>query len=159
MINYMSARKKYHLIFISLILIFISNNGLASGESSKPYQVNAEGEFDWYTFNGYRRYHAECNVCHGPAGNGSSFAPNLTESVKVLGYDGFLEVVVNGRMIVNNVSNQSMPSFAANMNVMCYIDDIYAYLVARGDGAMGIHRPKKQAKPQAAKDRDDACSH
>ena len=144
------------LLLLCLILLGYQSSVVAS--EKKPYMVNAKGEFDWYTFNGYRRYHAECHVCHGPAGIGSSFAPNLTESVKSLGYDGFLEVVVNGRQIVNNTSNQSMPSFATNMNVMCYIDDIYSYLLARGDGVLGTNRPKKEGKPQAAKDRDNACS-
>ena len=54
---------------------------------------NAEGEPQYYvkdnlvdltTFNGWRRYHAECHVCHGPEGRGSSYAPALRESVQYL---------------------------------------------------------------------------
>jgi len=51
-----------------------------------------------------------------------------------------------------------MPSFADNKNVMCYIGDIYAYLVARSDGVVGTQRPDKEAKPEAAKERDDSCA-
>jgi hypothetical protein len=40
---------------------------------------------------------------------------------------------------------------------MCFIDDLYAYLKARSDGALGRGRPKKQPKPEEAKDRDLAC--
>lgn len=135
-----------------------SDDTAAASGGDKPYTVSADGKVDWYTFNGFRRYHSECHVCHGPAGLGSSFAPNLTESVTRLGYEGYLEVVVNGRTTVSNVENKNMPSFAANMNVMCYIDDIYAYLVARADGVVGTERPDKEAKPEAAKERDDSCS-
>jgi hypothetical protein len=30
-----------------------------------------------------------------------------------------------------------MPAFGTNPNVMCYLDDIYAYLRARSDGVIG----------------------
>ncbi len=43
-----------------------------------------EGKYvvDWYTYDGYRRYHAECHVCHGPYGLGSTYAPALANSLK-----------------------------------------------------------------------------
>ena len=62
-----------------------------------PYQVEADGTVSWPVYSGYRRYHAECHVCHGPDGMGSSFAPALVESLKVLSYDQYAEIVVNGR--------------------------------------------------------------
>ena len=37
---------------------------------------------DWATYNGYRRYHSECHVCHGPNALGSSYAPALANSLK-----------------------------------------------------------------------------
>jgi len=150
----------YSTIYLILVITMVTQLTLSpvfAGVDDTPYSINDRGEFDWYTFNGYRRYHAECHVCHGPAGIGSSFAPNLTESVKVLGYQGFLETVINGRTNVSNTENKSMPSFASNLNVMCFIDDIYAYLVARSDAVIDHQRPKKQAKPDAAKQRDAAC--
>ena len=30
------------------------------------YNVKPDGTVDFYTFSGYRRYHSECHVCHGP---------------------------------------------------------------------------------------------
>ena len=47
----------------------------------KPYKID-NGVSDWYTFSGYKRYHSECHVCHGPDGLGSSFAPSLVDSQK-----------------------------------------------------------------------------
>lgn len=125
-------------------------------EEEKPYRVN-EGVVDWYTFSGFRRYHSECHVCHGPDGMGSTFAPALIESVKTLSYDQFLEVVVNGKQEAGATGQKVMPAFAMNDNVMCFIEDIYAYLKARADGAIGRGRPDKEPKPEEASERDNAC--
>ncbi len=51
-----------------------------------------------------------------------------------------------------------MPSFGLNPNVMCFVDDIYAYLKARSDGVLPRGRPEKKAeKPVEAQERDTAC--
>src|SRR5262245_49729585 len=67
------------------------------GGDDKPYQIAADGTVDWPTFNGYRRYHASCHVCHGPDGLGSSFGPALADSLKTQPFEKFMEVVVNGK--------------------------------------------------------------
>lgn len=126
-------------------------------DEDKPYKVAEDGTVDWYTFSGFRRYHAECHTCHGPDGLGSSFAPALANSLKQMSYDQFLEIVVNGRQNVGTANENVMPAFGENRNVMCFIDDLYAYLQARADGALGRGRPKHDAKPEEAKERDDAC--
>ena len=68
-----------------------------------------------------------------------------------------MEIVINGRENVTTSVQNKMPAFGLNPNVMCFIDDIYAYLKARADGALGRGRPAKEAKPAAARERDDAC--
>lgn len=123
----------------------------------KPYSITPDGVVDWYTFSGFRRYHADCHVCHGPDGLGSSAGPALVESMKVLSYEDYLDVVVNGRGDVSAATKDKMPAFGEDMNVMCFIDDIYAYLKARSDGVLGKGRPKKERKPQSAKERDNEC--
>ncbi len=35
-------------------------------DGNPTYKVIADGTVDWYTYSGYRRYHSECHVCHGP---------------------------------------------------------------------------------------------
>ncbi len=51
-----------------------------------------------------------------------------------------------------------MPSLGLNKNVMCYVEDIFVYLKARGDGAVPRNRPEKHAaKPQSWKNAEDAC--
>jgi methanol metabolism-related c-type cytochrome len=130
----------------------------ADFDPEKPYTVRDDGTVDWYTFSGFRRYHADCHVCHGPDGMGSSFGPALANSLKTMSYEDFLEVVTNGRENVSQASFKKMPGFGENPNVMCFVDDIYAYLKARSDGAIPRGRPpKKEDKPQEAQARDEAC--
>ena len=71
--------------------------------------------------------------------------------------DDYMEIVVNGRENVSTSVQNKMPAFGLNPNVMCFIDDIYAYLKARADGVLGRGRPDKEAKPPAARERDHAC--
>ncbi|HYE50012.1 MAG TPA: c-type cytochrome, partial [Azospirillaceae bacterium] len=106
----------------------------------QPYVV-IDGQVDPHTYNGFRRYHNSCHVCHGPDGMGSSFAPALTESLRTLDYTAFAEVVVNGRKNGDRV----MPSFGADVNVMEHMDDIYRYLKARSDGKVERGRPERIA--------------
>lgn len=96
------------------------------------YNVAEDGTIDWMTYSGFRRYHSECHVCHGPEGEGSSYAPALKKSAITMDYYDFVDVVVNGRQRVNAAENSVMPAFGDNPNVMCYLDDIYVYLKARG---------------------------
>jgi len=127
-------------------------------EGEPTYNVADDGTVDWYTYSGFRRYHSECHVCHGPDGLGSSFGPGLTDSLKTLTYGDFLDVVVNGRQVVDTADQNVMPAFGLNNNVMCFIDDLYVYLKARSDGALGRGRPaKKEPKSDAAREEENAC--
>jgi methanol metabolism-related c-type cytochrome len=127
-------------------------------DGNPTFRVKEDGTVDWYTYNGFRRYHSECHVCHGPAGNGSSFAPALKDSVKRLSYGDFLGVVASGRKNVNTAQQNVMPAFGDNRNVMCYIDDIYVYLRARAYDKVGPVRPEKRDdKPATFAKNEDAC--
>ena len=122
------------------------------------FKVEEDGTVDWYTFSGFRRYHAECHVCHGPDGEGSTYAPALKKSAVEMDYYDFVDVVVNGRQKVGASEQSVMPAFGTNPNVMCYLDDIYIYLKAHGSDAIGRGRPAKKAeKPDAAREYEDAC--
>jgi len=116
-----------------------------SGEvdwEKKPYIIE-DGKVDYGTYNGYRRYHSYCHVCHGPDGMGSSYAPALKDSMKALSYSEFLEVVVNGRQNLSAGKESVMPGFAEAQDVMLYIDHIYAYRKARADDKVGRGRPQR----------------
>ena len=51
-------------------------------KGTPTYSIKPDGNVDWYTYSGFRRYHSECHVCHGPDGEGSSYAPALANSLK-----------------------------------------------------------------------------
>lgn len=122
------------------------------------YKIEADGTIDWPTFSGYRRYHAECHVCHGPDGEGSTYAPALKTSALRMDYYDFIGVVASGRTKVGAAENQVMPAFGVNPNVMCYLDDIYTYLRARGTEEIPRGRPAKRAdKTEAYAEAEKSC--
>ena len=100
----------------------------------KPYRI-IEGKVDAATYNGYRRYSAGCNHCHGPDGMGSSFGPALVDRLPEI--EAFRRIVRDGL----GDGTAVMKGFAGDPNVAPYIDDIYAYLKARADGVLGRGRP------------------
>jgi methanol metabolism-related c-type cytochrome len=126
-------------------------------EGTPTFKIE-NGTVDWYTFSGYRRYHSDCHVCHGPDGVGSSYAPALADTMKTMDYPTFLSIVAEGRQNVGGGKENVMPGFGDNKNVYCYLDDIYIYLRARAVEAAPRGRPPKKAdKPQAAKEYEASC--
>lgn len=122
------------------------------------YNVAEDGTIDWPSYSGFRRYHSECHVCHGPEGEGSSYAPALKVSAIDMDYYDFIGVVAEGRKKVGAAENSVMPSFGTNPNVMCYLDDIYVYLKARGTDAIPRGRPpKKEAKSDVIREDENGC--
>ncbi|MGA8901018.1 c-type cytochrome, methanol metabolism-related [Bradyrhizobium sp.] len=136
-----------------------SENGKYFDKDGNPtYKIQQDGTVDWYTYSGYRRYHSECHVCHGPDGMGSSYAPALKDSLKTMSYGEFLATVASGRKNVNTAQENVMPAFGNNPNVTCYLDDIYVYLRARANDAVGRVRPAKhEDKPPAFTKAEDSC--
>lgn len=102
--------------------------------AEKLYQV-VDGRVDARTYNGFRRYNAGCNHCHGPDGVGSSFGPPLIERLADL--ETFRRVILEGQ----GSGTSRMDGFADDPNIAPYIDDIYSYLQARADGVLGRGRP------------------
>jgi methanol metabolism-related c-type cytochrome len=127
-------------------------------DGNPTFKIQPDGTVDWYTFSGYRRYHSDCHVCHGPDGVGSSYAPALAESMKNIDYGTFISIVAEGRKNLGAGKESVMPAFGDNKNVYCYMDDLYVYLRARavGDAPRG-RPPKKEEKPQSAKDAEASC--
>jgi methanol metabolism-related c-type cytochrome len=163
------------LVAAALAVVALGNIALADGSGdpkavkdeggkyldnagNPTYQIKPDGTADWYTYSGFRRYHSDCHVCHGPDGEGSTYAPALKDSLKTISYDEFLGVVASGRKNVNTSSESVMPAFGDNPNVMCYVDDLFVYLRARANDAIPRGRPAKhEDKPQAAKQQEDSC--
>jgi len=136
-----------------------SENGKYLDKEGNPtYKIQADGTVDWYTYSGYRRYHSECHVCHGPDGMGSSYAPALKDSLKTMSYGEFLATVASGRKNVSTAQENVMPAFGNNPNVTCYLDDLYVYLRARANDAVARVRPAKhEVKSPAYAKAEDSC--
>jgi mono/diheme cytochrome c family protein len=133
-----------------------------AADDSKPYSIK-NGVVDQNTFIGYLHYEGTCYWCHGQDATGSTFAPSLVDALKTLSHEKFENIVVNGGVVNGHpvgypTSNDFvMPAMGTNPNVMCYLDDIYAYLRARSDGVIGRGRPEHEPVSQAAIDQGDAC--
>jgi len=99
---------------IALILLFTASIAYSDGAGDPKAVSSREGEYldkdgnptfkiandgtvDWYTYDGYLRYGANCLQCHGPDGLGSSYAPSLVDSSKSLSYADFVSIVVAGK--------------------------------------------------------------
>lgn len=132
-----------------LILPMFLAIGLAHSAGAASREASTDGKFyrivggrvDARTYNGFRRYHSACNHCHGPDGMGSTFASSLIDRLPDI--DAFRQFVLGG------VSNDTsvMKGFAADPNIAPFVDDIYAYLQARADGALARGRPRRFGQP------------
>ena len=130
-------------LLVAAAVMAVSGLGTAAQAAEEKAYTIENGRVDKNTFNGYRRYGESCLRCHGPDGAGSSYAPDLTDSLKQMTQDQFNEVVVNGRINVNSANTNVMPPFGTVEDVMLYLDDMYAYLKARSDGVLGRGRPER----------------
>jgi methanol metabolism-related c-type cytochrome len=140
-------------------VVSTDNGKYMDKEGNPTFKISQEGMVDWYTFSGFRRYHSDCHVCHGPNGEGSTYAPALASSLKTLSYSDFTNIVTNGRNHVDAANEKVMPAFGTNVNVMCYLDDIYVYLRARSNDAIpGGRPPAHEDKPEAAKAAESSCT-
>lgn len=132
------------------------------------YRVT-DGKVDAGTYTGWRLYHTTCYGCHGAGGAGTDLAPNLLERVKTLTPRGFATKVLTSYRIVlrdaddtgasdaarvresmledimrrkRNARGQVlMPAWGADPSVSPHVLDLYAYLSARADGALGPGEP------------------
>jgi methanol metabolism-related c-type cytochrome len=134
-------------------------NGRYYDKAGNPtFKVQQDGTVDWATYSGFRRYHSECHVCHGPNAEGSSYAPALKDSLKRLSYAEVYGIVVGGKRDLDAGQEKVMPAFGDNKNVMCYLDDIFTYIRARADGVVGQGRPpKREDKEDITSKNEDAC--
>ncbi|WP_373896800.1 cytochrome c [uncultured Massilia sp.] len=102
----------------------------AQAADAAPYQVSDGNKVDAHTLSGWRTWRAlACERCHGAAQEGM-VGPSLVASLKVLSKDQFKETVLKGRI------DKGMPNFDGSKMVVENIDNLYAYLKGRSDGAI-----------------------
>jgi len=88
------------------------------------YKVDAE------TMKGFRTWRAAaCDRCHG-ANQEGLVGPSLITSMKTLTKEEFVTTVMNGRL------EKGMQSFGNSPQVVDNMNQLYAYLKGRSDGAI-----------------------
>jgi len=154
------------LVLIGAVLVLMSC--AQSAEEDKPYR-SEDGFVDQSTYLGWRVFHSSCHGCHGVDATGTSVAPNLVEQVKTLSAREFsIKVLSRYRITVSAQSAGAddkselreeilqevlrrergdvlMPAWEKDLNVAPHVLDIYGYLRARADGALGPGRPQRQS--------------
>jgi mono/diheme cytochrome c family protein len=102
----------------------------AAATDPAPYKVKDGYKVDSETMKGFRAWRsAACDRCHGPNQEGL-VGPSLINSLKTMKKEDFIKTVRDGRL------DKGMQSFGNNHGVMDNIDQLYAYLTGRSDGAI-----------------------
>jgi mono/diheme cytochrome c family protein len=129
-----------HLSRAALLCLFFCLGSLAAQAEDKPlYTVNDGYKVDAETMKGFRAWRAgACDRCHG-ANQEGLVGPSLINSLKTLTKEDFITTVTNGRL------EKGMMRFADSPMVMNNINQLYAYLKGRSDGA--ITRAKVEEMP------------
>lgn len=131
------------------------------------YRV-VDGRVDRGTYSGWRLFQTNCQRCHGVGGVGTSAAPNLLERIPNLTPKAFASKVLTSYRVVRMTPDNGgadretererlleevmrrertargepvMPAWDADEGVSPHVLDLYAYLTARAEGAIGPGRP------------------
>ena len=96
----------------------------------KLYTVVDGYKVDPETMKGFRAWRAAaCDRCHG-ANQEGMVGPSLVDRMKTLTKEEFVTIVTKGRL------EKGMQSFGNSPVVMDNMDQLYAYLKGRSDGAI-----------------------
>ena len=137
-----------------------------AGPAPGTYRI-VDGKVDWGTYAGWFTYHLSCHMCHGQDASGTDVAPDLRKSLKTMTQVQFANKVLARYRILgpspevppDEASRKSltdevlqkrrgergrlvMPVWLADPGMKPHVLDLYAYLKARSDGAIGPGRPK-----------------
>ena len=126
------------LVAVSMAAAAVVAHAPAAGQST-PKVVDGY-KVDAFTMTGFRTWRAAaCDRCHG-ANQEGLVGPSLVNSLKTLTKDEFVKTVRDGRL------DKGMQSFGNSPAVMDNINQLYAYLKGRSDGA--ITRAKVEEIPK-----------
>lgn len=133
--------KRYLVPLFAMGAIMAALPATAISDDKKPLYTVKDGYFvDDHTYEGFKTWRAAaCDRCHGPNQEGM-VGPSLIESLKVLSYEEFKDVILNGRL------EKGMPNWSSNKQIVDNLDALYAYLKGRSDGEITKARVKKMEK-------------
>jgi mono/diheme cytochrome c family protein len=117
---------KFKILLLPMLLCLAG----AAHSQTALYTVVDGYKVDPETMKGFRTWRqAACDRCHG-ANQEGLVGPSLVNSLKTLTKDEFVKTVTNGRL------EKGMQSFGNSPVVMDNINQLYAYLKGRSDGAI-----------------------
>lgn len=164
-----SNRIKY-IGFIPVFFLFtlasqwsIANEHKSSELNTEHYQV-MDNKVDPATFIGWSVFHNSCVSCHGVGAVGSADAPDLLEAADRFSPEQFKLKVLHKKIVkftgddwrnmeqamFEEIAKQqnreqgdlaNMPRWEHNPAVKDNVNNIYRYLKARADGAIGPEKP------------------
>ncbi len=121
----------------ALIISGVAATVFAEEIKTELYTVVDGVNVDKNTMEGFRTWRAlACDRCHG-ANQEGMVGPSLLESMKLITKEQFVETIAEGRL------EKGMPAFKTSDKVMSNMDNLYAYLKGRSDGAI----TKAKVKP------------
>ncbi len=121
----------------ALIISGVAATVFAEEIKTELYTVVDGVNVDKNTMEGFRTWRAlACDRCHG-ANQEGMVGPSLLESMKLITKEQFVETITEGRL------EKGMPAFKTSEKVMSNMDNLYAYLKGRSDGAI----TKAKVKP------------
>ena len=113
-----------------LIALVVGSAAFAVQAQTPLYKVVDGYKVDENTMKGFRAWRqAACDRCHG-ANQEGLVGPSLLVSMKTLSKEEFVKTVRDGRL------DKGMQSFGTSPAVMQNMDQLYAYLKGRSDGAI-----------------------
>lgn len=116
-------------IAVSVLSLLVSTSW-AQPATTKLYTVQEGFKVDAETMKGFRTWRAAaCDRCHG-ANQEGMVGPSLLANLKTLSKEEFVKIVRDGRV------EKGMQSFGTSKQVMDNMDQLYAYLKGRSDGAI-----------------------
>jgi len=121
---------KFKTTLVAALAVVSLGTHAQTQEAEPLYKVVDGYKVDAATMKGFRTWRAAaCDRCHG-ANQEGMVGPSLINSLKVLTKDEFVTTVTKGRL------EKGMQSFGNSPDVMANMDQLYAYLKGRSDGAI-----------------------
>ncbi len=157
------------VVYLASAIVLAGTAAVEADEGVPPpgtYRV-LDGKVDPGTYTGWFVFHMACHTCHGEGAVPIGVAPDLRKSLKTLSQSAFTNKVLSRYRILvppseaaseqvlrdsvmEEVLRQergergkiSMPAWVDNKAMAPHVLDIYAYLKARSDEAIGAEPPR-----------------
>ena len=124
-------------LIAAILMSGFAFSAIADEVKTDLYTVVDGTQVDKNTMDGFRTWRAAaCDRCHG-ANQEGMVGPSLIAALKILTKEEFVATITEGRLA------KGMPSFKTSDKVMSNLDNLYAYLKGRSDGAI----TKSKVKP------------